>query len=120
LSRSANDRRSSPRKRLSITGSNPVIVTAGIVPRAVLVSDLSPEGMGLLATFAPPIESVLPVWLPGRPGEPSVLALLQVVHVQPAVEGLHLIGTASHDESSTSALRQFQARLVAESGQSAG
>jgi hypothetical protein len=105
------ERRINARLRLAVAGSNPVIVTAGILPRAALIHDVSQFGLGLLATFAPPIGSVLPVWLPGEPGQPSSLMLVIVIHVKPSTDSLHYIGTACHDESSTLTLREFLARL---------
>jgi hypothetical protein len=94
-----------------MTGSNPVIVTAGLLPRAALLCDVSGLGLGLVTTFAPPVGSVLPVWLPGRPGEPSELMLVNVVHVRPTSDSLYHVGTSCHDEASSAALRQFVARL---------
>src|SRR4051812_43580796 len=111
VSRSPSERRSELRRRLTMTGSNPVIVTAGVLPRAALVCDVSPLGLGLLTTFAPPVGSVLPVWLPGRPGEASDLVLVNVIHVRPSTDSLHHVGTACHDEASGATLREFAARL---------
>jgi hypothetical protein len=88
-----------------------MIVTAGVLPRAALLRDLSLFGLGLLATFAPPVGSVLPVWLPGWPGQSSTLVLVNVVHVQPYSDGLHHIGTHCHDEASIIAVRELLARL---------
>src|SRR3954451_19200526 len=100
-----SERRHQSRHRLEMTGSNPVIVTAGVLPRAALLSDLSPQGMGMLTTFAPPVGSVLPVWLPGKPGETSNLVLVNVIHVNPSSDSLFQLGTACHDEASGLALR---------------
>src|SRR5262245_2559987 len=94
-----------------MNGSNPVIVTAGVLPRAALVSDVSSLGLGLLTTFAPPVGSLLPVWLPGRPAEPSDLLLVSVIHVRPSTDSLFHVGTACHDEGSAALLREFVARL---------
>jgi hypothetical protein len=99
-----------------MTGSNPVIVTAGVLPRAALVSDVSSLGLGLLTTFAPPVGSVLPLWLPGQPGEASDLVLVNVIHVRPSSDCLHHVGIACHDESSAATLREFVTRLGHERG----
>lgn len=111
---SDSERRSCARHGLSFTGSNPVIVTAGVLPRAALVCDISSNGLGLLATFAPPVGSVLPVWLPGKPGETSSVILVHVVHVQPSTDSLHRIGTVCHDDGSAATLSEFMARLQVE------
>ena len=99
-----------------MTGSNPVIVTAGVLPRAALVSDVSSLGLGMLTTFAPPVGSVLPVWLPGQPGDASDLALVSVIHVRPTSDSLYHVGTACHDEGSAALLREFVMRLLPEEG----
>ena len=111
MSRPASERRNELRRRLTMAGSNPVIVTAGVLPRAALLSDVSSLGLGMLTTFAPPVGSVLPVWLPGRPGEPSDLALVDVIHVRPSTASLYHVGTACHDEGSVATLRDFVTRL---------
>jgi hypothetical protein len=111
---SGGEQRNDVRYRLQTTGSNPIIVTAGVLPRAALVCDLSSRGLGLLATFAPPVGSVLPVWLPGQPGEVSSVILVHVIHVQPATDALHRIGAVCHDEPSAAALAEFLARLPLE------
>src|SRR5262245_14655199 len=98
VSRSPSERRNELRHRLALNGSNPVVVTAGVLPRAALVSDVSSLGLGLLTTFAPPVGSVLPVWLPGLPGDPSDVALLNVIHVRPGTGRLFHVGTVCHDE----------------------
>lgn len=114
MSTSPDERRQYPRHRLSVTGSNPVLVTAGVFPRAALVREVSETGMGLLGAFAPPVGAVLPVWLPGKPGEPSVLVLVTVVHVLPDEGELNRIGVLCHDEASRAALRHFVERFAAE------
>src|SRR3954447_26324590 len=91
-----SERRHEFRRPIATTGSNPVIVTAGVLPRAALLSDLSPLGLGLVTTFAPPVGSVLPVWLPGRPGETSNLVLVNVIHVRPSSDSLFQLGVACH------------------------
>lgn len=96
-----------------MTGSNPVLVTAGVLPRAALVADLSTAGLGLLATFAPPVGSVLPVWVPGRPGETSTVVLVKVIHVVPGPDNLYRIGTTVHDPAGGAALRELYERLRA-------
>src|SRR5262245_22773743 len=114
VTRSTSERRNELRHRLAMTGSNPVVVTAGVLPRAAVVCDVSPSGMGMLTTFAPPVGSVLPVWLPGEPGSSSELVLVSVVHVRPTTDSLHQVGTACHDEASAVTLRAFVGRLVHE------
>ena len=94
-----------------MTGSNPIIVTAGVLPRAALVSDVSPMGLGILTTFAPPVGSVVPVWLPGPPGESSKLILVSVIHVQPTSDSLYHVGTMCHDEASAALLRELLGKL---------
>jgi hypothetical protein len=111
----SDERRSHPRRQLVTSGSNPLIATLGVLPRAALVCDISPQGLGLLTTFAPPVGAILPVWLPGPPGQPSGLILATVVHVQePASDGLYRVGIACHDESGRSMLRDLIARLEGE------
>lgn len=111
MPQSPDERRNEKRRRVITTGSNPVIVTAGVLPRAALVRDVSAQGMGLVTTYAPPVGTVLPVWLPGLPGEPSNLVLLDVVHVRLSGDRLHHVGAACHDESSAALLGEFAARL---------
>jgi hypothetical protein len=106
------ERRGHARRRLQTAGSNPTIATVGVVPRAALVVDVSPTGLGLLTTFAPLVGSILPVWLPGAPGEASSLVLAHVIHVQPPTENLYRVGAACSDEASTSVLRALYDRLA--------
>ncbi len=107
-----SDRRSHPRQSIANTGSNPVIATVGILPRAALVYDLTPNGLGLLTTFAPPVGALLPVWLPGPPGQPSNLVLVTVIHVQPpGSDGLFQMGVVCHDDNGRTVLGEMIARL---------
>jgi hypothetical protein len=107
------DRRSYARHPIATTGSNPLIATVGLLPRAVLVCDISPVGIGLLAAFSPPLGAVLPIWLPSPPGQPSGLVLARVVHVQPPnPDNLHRIGLFCADEVGQSELQQLLDRLT--------
>ena len=102
------ERRSHPRRLFAATGSNPLIATLGVLPRAALVCDISPAGLGLLTTFAPPVGAILPVWLATSPGEPSALLLATVVHVQPpSSDGLYRMGVSCHDDSGRVVLRDL-------------
>jgi hypothetical protein len=106
------ERRSHPRQQVTIRGSNPLIVTLGVLPRAALIHDLCPDGLGLLTTFAPPIGAIVPVWAPSSPGEPSALILAVVIHVQePTGDGLYRVGLACHDEGGRRVLRDLIRRL---------
>ena len=111
------ERRSQQRRHLATNGSNPVIATVGILPRAALVSDLSDEGLGLLTTFAPPLGAILPVWLPAPPGQPSHFLLATVVHVQsPSPDNLFQVGITCHDDAGRAILRELLARLPEDEG----
>jgi hypothetical protein len=110
-----NEQRIQPRQAIATSGSNPLIATVGVLPRAALVCDISPSGLGLLTTFAPPVGALLPVWLPGPPGQPSHLILAAVVHVQPpSGDDLYHIGVACHDDSARGVLAELLARLGAQ------
>jgi hypothetical protein len=95
----AEERRANARQRFTIQGSNPPIATLGLVPRAALICDLGPGGIGLLTTLAPPVGAIVPVWLPGPPGLPSSLILGTIVHTAPTDEGLHRVGLTCREES---------------------
>ena len=107
-----SERRLQPRRQVMTGGSNPLIATLGVLPRAALICNLSTCGLGLLTTFAPPEGAILPVWLPGPPGQPSGLILGTVIHVQqPAADGLYRVGIACHDECGRALLGELLGRL---------
>ncbi len=117
MSGSSPERRSNRRRRLATNGSNPVIATVGILPRAALVSDIGDEGLGLLTTFAPPLGAILPLWLPAPPGQPSHFLLGTVVHVQfPSPDNLFQVGITCHDDAARAILREVLARLPEDEG----
>jgi hypothetical protein len=118
VSGSPSERRSHPRRPITTDGSNPVIATIGILPRAALLCDLSAGGLSLLTTYSPPVGALLPIWLPGPPGQMSGLVLGTVVHVQPpADDGLYVVGVACQDEGGRAVLRELLARLEGEAGE---
>jgi hypothetical protein len=118
VSGETSERRSHPRQPLATNGSNPLIATLGVLPRAALICDLSAGGLGLLTTFAPPQGAILPVWLPGPPGEPSRLILATVIHVQPPTgDGLYRVGIACHEDTGRAALQDLIGRLEREQGE---
>lgn len=106
-----NERRRQPRRSISTTGSNPVVATMGIVPRAALVCDLSPEGIGLVTTDPPPVGSIVPVWLAIPPGNPSTLLLGRVIYVRATSPDLHRVGLSWLDDSGQTTLVELLARL---------
>jgi hypothetical protein len=107
----AEERRANARHRFTIQGSCPPIATLGLVPRAALICDLGTGGIGLLTTLAPPLGAIVPVWLPGPPGMPSILILGTIVHEARTDEGLSRVGLTCREESAaalSSLLAQWQ------------
>src|SRR5262245_50509080 len=94
------ERRHMPRHAFATDGSNPVVVTLGVVPRAAFVCDLSATGLAVLTIDPPPMGSIVPLWLATTPGAPSRLMLVRVIHIQVVSEDLHRLGLACLDESS--------------------
>jgi hypothetical protein len=103
----SDERRAHLRYTFVTTGSNPVVATIGVVPRAALLSDLCPAGVGLLTTDPPPIGSVVPVWLALPIGAPSRLVLLRVVYAEAETADLHRLGLCSLDDTSSAVLRDL-------------
>lgn len=99
-----DERRAHLRHTFVTTGSNPVVATIGVVPRAALLSDLSPAGVGLLTTDPPPVGSVVPVWLALPIGAPSRLVLLRVVYTEVETSDLHRLGLCCLDDTSGAVL----------------
>src|SRR5262249_38212076 len=63
------ERRTSPRHAFATSGSNPVVATVGLVPRAAFVADLSSGGAGRLPPPPPPRGGIVPL-CPGTPPRP--------------------------------------------------
>jgi hypothetical protein len=101
---SPDDRRSRPRRLFATSGSNPVVATIGVVPRAAFLCDLGPGGVALLTTDPPAVGSVVPVWLALPVGAPSQIVLLRVVYAQAQGPDLHRLGLCGVDEASCAAL----------------
>jgi hypothetical protein len=101
----SDERRAHPRLTFVTTGSNPVVATIWVVPRAALLSDLCPDGVGLLTTDPPPVGSVVPVWLALPIGAPSRLVLLRVVYAEAETTDLHRLGLCCLDDTSGAVLR---------------
>jgi hypothetical protein len=105
-----DDRRVEPRQPIPTSNSNPLVATVGLLPRPALVSDLSASGLGVLLTNPPPPGSLVPVWLPGEPGRPSLLFLAQVIHLSIDPGPLFRIGLMAIDEAGRAVLAEVQAR----------
>jgi hypothetical protein len=103
------ERRVHSRRPFLTTGSNPVVATIGILPRAALVCDLSVGGIGLLVTDPPPVGSIVPVWLAVPPGSPSRLLLVRVVYVQEEANELFRLGLSCLDEAAAIICREMLA-----------
>jgi hypothetical protein len=86
-----------------------VVATLGVVPRAALLCDLAPGGVGLLTTDPPPVGCVVPVWLAVPAGAPSRLVLLRVVHTSSEGADLYRIGLSCLDEIGGGVLRELLA-----------
>jgi hypothetical protein len=99
VSAPTGERRFHSRHRFALGGFDPPIATVGLVPRAALVTDLSPTGVGLLTTQPPPIGSIVPVKLAGPPGLPSCLILGEIVHHSLEPDGLFRVGVSCLEES---------------------
>lgn len=108
----AVERRLHTRHRVALHGSNPVVATFGVLPRAAFVHDLSATGIAVLTTEPPPVGSVVPIWLPRAHGEASQLALARVAYAEPVDRGLHRVGMASLDESSSALLATLVRELT--------
>src|SRR5262245_50573369 len=94
----SSERRAQARITVLDQGSNPLVATVGLYPRCALVVDLSPRGMGLLTVDPPPEGAVVPVWLPGKPGQGSDLLLVRVIYAVPQEQSLYRLGTELFDE----------------------
>ncbi len=92
-------------------GLDPPIATVGLIPRAALVYDLSPNGVGLLTTQPPPVGAIVPVKLAGPPGLSSCLILGEIVHNSPETDGLFRVGVVCLEES-LGALRTLIDRMT--------
>lgn len=91
------DRRSHPRRSLPTADSNPLVATVGLLPRTAIVCDVSARGIGVLLTDPPAPGTLVPVWLPGVIGEPSLMLLAQVAHVSADSGPLFRVGLACID-----------------------
>src|SRR5262249_53553517 len=105
-----DDRRAQPRRPIPTSGSNPLVATLGLLPRPALVCDLSPTGLGVLLTNPPPPGTLVPVWLPGEPGRPSLLFLAQVMHLSIDPGPLFHVGLMAIDEPGRAVLAEALAR----------
>jgi hypothetical protein len=104
---SRQERRANPRFSPSPSGTNPLVATVGLDPRAALVLDLSRNGIGLLTTAPPPDGSVVPVWLPRRHEPTSALLLVCVIHSFRQPDELFRVGGELVDEDSRRAALDF-------------
>lgn len=93
------ERRQFDRRMVVDHGSNPVVATIGVVPRAALIQDISPRGVGLVSIDPPPVGSIVPLWLSIPVGTPSRLLFVCVVYTKPAEGELYRIGVAALDEA---------------------
>jgi hypothetical protein len=101
------ERRAAVRHLFAGPGSNPLVATVGLQARCALVHDLSANGIGLLTTQSFSPGALIPVWLPGRHGQPSPLLLVCVVHSAPVRPGLYRIGGRFFDQASSDAASAF-------------
>ena len=99
MSAPTGERRAHARRQFAEGGSNPLIATLGLVPRAAILCDVGPGGIGLLTTLPPPLGAVVPVWLARPAGTPSILLLATIVYLEPTAEGLFRIGLSCREES---------------------
>lgn len=107
VSSSSPERRRHDRRSISSNGSNPLVATIGVVPRAALINDIGPGGISLLSTDPPPVDSIVPLWLAVPIGSPSRLIFVRLVHVSPAGGDLYRIGAAAVDEATVEILREL-------------
>jgi hypothetical protein len=107
---SPEERRSAQRRSFATNGSNPVVATVGLVPRAAFLADLSTGGAGLVTTDPPPVGSIVPLWLAIPPGSLSRLVLVRVVYSLPVSEDLHRVGLACLDEAGANLFRELLAQ----------
>jgi hypothetical protein len=98
VSAPSEERRVQDRHRFASGGFDPPIATIGLVPRAALVCDLSPAGIGLITTYSPPVGAIVPVVLSGPPGSASTLILGTVVHSSSEPDGLFHVGVDCLEE----------------------
>lgn len=105
------DRRAHERRPFATEGSNPLVATVGVVPRAAFVCDLSAAGLAMLTTDPPPVGSVVPVWLAVSPSRESQLVLVRVIDVTAVSTELHRVGAESVEEAGAAVLQQVLAEV---------
>ncbi len=98
MSAPSGERRIYDRHRFAAGGLDPPLATVGLVPRAALISDLSPSGVGLITTQPPPIGALVPVYMSGPPGMPSSVILGTIAYTTPEPDGLFRIGVICLEE----------------------
>jgi|SRR5262245_39197227 len=104
------ERRGSRRHRFDPASSNPAQATIGLIPRAALACDLSPTGVGVLTTDAPPVGAVVPIWLASEPGTTPCLVLTRVANTQAVSPGLFRVGLTGADEGEAAVLAEAYRR----------
>ena len=73
------------------------------------MADLSAGGLSVLLAEPPPTGAMVPVWLPGPPGRPSLLLLAQVMHAT-ADGALFRVGLMAADDAGRAVLAEVIGR----------